>query len=248
MRHDYFDKQSQKPSERNGLNLEGYINLDTERITRSRVLFHGIRFILDKESLQDIQQAQQTGRHLHIPRQLLTDLRYYTLIDGENRLQSALTFCTYYQRGEFKEALIRSVISIDGDIVHQIKRDCLERPNFCRKIAAAHYWLIEQLLEQLRLGAFVKLESLFKWFSWGLALLIVVLMVIPFIPEFLNNPWMVFAPLLMAWLLQWGFYYLFRLFSPAIRSWIWRRILSGLLSPKPGSKQMAKRILMWLVP
>ncbi|HBB30878.1 MAG TPA: hypothetical protein DDZ80_12950 [Cyanobacteria bacterium UBA8803] len=235
-------------SDRKRLNLDAYIKIEQERISRSRVLLHGIRFTLDKEILQRIKQAKQMGYRLDISRPLLTDLRYVSLIDSENRLQSGLAFCTYYCRGESEEALMRSVISLDGDIVNQIRSDCLERPNFCRELASAHYWLIEQLLTQLRLGALVRLNLLLSLLCWGLALLIVGAMVILALPDFLNNPWMFLVALVMVCLLEAGLQRLLRLFLPTIRRWVWRRLLLGLLSHKPRSKQITKRLLAWLVP
>jgi hypothetical protein len=235
----------QKASDRNGLNLEAYIKVDKERITGKRVLFHGIRFHLDKDILKSIQHAQETGRRLYISRELLADLRYYALIDGENRLQSGLTFCTYYLRRGSQEALMRSVISTDGDILHQIKSECLERPNFCRKIASAHYWLIDQLLGQLRLRAILRLNQL----SWGLSLLIVATTAIAHIKQLMQvNPWTLLAPVVMAWLLQIGLQRLMRLFLPTVGRWALRRLLSGLLSRQPLEKNIAKGILAWLVP
>lgn len=137
---------------------------------------------------------------------------------------------------------MRSVISTDGDILHQIKRDCLERPNLCRQIAAAHYWLIEQLLSQLRLRAFLKLKL--QLLSWGLSLLIVAALVIPFVPQLIElNLGLLLVPLLMVWLLQMLLQRLLGLFLPSIHRWAWRRYLSGLLWRKPFDTKIAKSIL-----
>ena len=241
MRHPLDQHHFQKASDKLGLNLEPYIKVDKERISRKRVLFHGIRFILDKDTLTAIQQAQETGRQLYISRELLADLRYYALTDGENRLQSGLTFCTYYRRGGSEEALMRSVISTDGDIFHQIKSNCLERPKFCLQIASAHYWLIDQLLGRLRFRALLKLNQL----SWGLSLVIVAATVIPYLQQLTAvNPWMLLAPVVMSWLLQ----RLLRLLLPIVGGWILRQLLSDLLSRSPLDKKLAKGILGWLVP
>jgi len=243
--HPLRQKHSQKVPNNNGLNLEPYIQVDKEQITRKRVLFHGIHFHLDKDILASIQQAQETGRPLEISRQLLADLRYYVLIDGESRLQSGLTFCTYYLRGGTEEALMRSVISTDGDIIHQIKSDCLERPNFCCRIASAHYWLIDQLLSQLRLRALLKVNLL----SWGLSIAITAGTVIPHIQKFMQtSPWMLFAPVVMSWFLQVGLKRLLILLLPTVRRWALRQVLARLLSQSPLDKKIAKGILAWLVP
>ncbi|MFP4119727.1 hypothetical protein [Coleofasciculus sp.] len=233
-------------SPRQNLTIASCIQIEVERISRSQVLFHGVRFTLDKESLQHIQQAQQMGNSLKFSRQLLTDLRYYALIDDENRWQSGLTFCTYYQRGNSQEALMRSVIGMDGDIIHQIQRNCLERPKFSHQISAAHYWLIEQVMHQLRFGTFLPLTRLINGLALGLALLIAMLLVIPFIPVFLNSPWMLIAVLIMVGLFYIGFRRLFYLLQPKARRWMMRRIVAGFLSSKPRSKRLARRLLSGL--
>ena len=244
MQNHLYREYSQKVSKRKGLSLEPYIIVEKERITRKRVVFHSVRFNLDKDILKKIQQAQQTGRCLSISRKLLADLRYYVLIDSENRLQSGLTFYTYYLRDGSKEALMRSVISMDGDIFHQIKNDCLESPNFCRKLVSAHYWLIDQLLSQLRLGELFRLKLL----SWGLSLLITGVIVIPFIQQLIKvNPWLLLALVAMVWLLQMVLRPLLLLFLPILGHWTLRKLLSGLLSRKLLEKKIAKGILGWLV-
>ena len=245
MPHPLCQKHSQKVPNNNGLNLDPYIQVDKEQITRKRVLFHGIHFHLDKDILTNIQQAQETGRPLEISHQLLADLRYYALIDGESRLQSGLTFCTYYLRGGVEEALMRSVISTDGDIIHQIKSDCLERPKFCYTIASAHYWLIDQLLSQLRLRVLLKVNLL----SWALSILITAGTVIPYIQQLMqSSPWMLLTPVVMSWFLQVGLKRLLMLLLPSVGRWALRQLLARLLSQSLLDKKIAKGILAWLVP
>ena len=245
MQNHLYREYSQKVSKRKGLSLEPYIIVEKERITRKRVVFHSVRFNLDKDILKKIQQAQQTGRCLYISRKLLTDLRYYVLIDSENRLQSGLTFYTYYLRDGSEEALMRSVISMDGDIFHQIKNDCLENPKFCRRLVSAHYWLIDQLLSQLRLKELFRLKLL----SWGLSVLITGIIVIPYIQHIIAiNPWLLLTPIVMVWLLQMILRPLLLLFLPILGQWIMGKLLSGLLSRKLLEKKIAKSLLGWLVP
>lgn len=240
MRHHRFRNLSPKKSVRNGLNLESYIKFNKEQISRKRVVFHSLQFHLDKDILLTIQQAQETGCCLDISRTLLADLRAWALIDGENRLQSSLTFYTYYLRGGSQEALMRSVISPDGDIFHQIKSDCLERPNFCRQIASAHYWLIDQILGQLRLRAVFKLNQLALWLS----LLITGIVVIVAIPLLLKiNPWLLLLLLVILLPLQMILQSLLRLFLPIIQRGSMGYVLSGLLSHKPWKKKISQRIL-----
>jgi hypothetical protein len=213
------------------LDLEPYIKFEKERISRRQVVFHSIRFNLDKDILLKIQEAKTRGLRLYISRQLLADLREYALIS------SGLTFSTYYLRGGAQEALMRSVIVADGDIFNQIRSDCLERPNFCNQVASAHYWIISQLLVQLRLGAFLKLKLL----TWLLTLLIVSLVLIPLIILLVRvNLWLLLplliGALIVAVVLQ-------RLLLPIVHNLLFRQMLSGLLSRQPFSKKLAKGVL-----
>ncbi len=215
----------------NSLNLEPYIEFEQERISRRQVVLHSVRFHLDKDVLLRIKQAQAMGVRLYISRQLLADLREYALIS------SGLTFSTYYLRGGVEEALIRSVIVADGDIFNQIRNDCLERPNFCRQVTSAHYWIIAQLLSQLRLGAFLRLNLL----SWLLALLIVGLVIIPLILLLIRvNLWLLLALLIVALMIS---MILQRLLLPIVRNLIFRGMLSGLLSRQPLAKRLARGVL-----
>jgi hypothetical protein len=224
-------KHSNKSWERSSINLEPYIQFEQERITRSRVVFHSVRFNLDRDVLQSIQYAKDTGR--------------YALVDPENRLQSDLTFYTYYLREGVPEAVMRSVISTDGEVFHQIKSDCLESPDWYRQIASAHYWLIDQLLSQLRLGAFVKVNWLFRMLSW----LVAIAVALAFVPLLIEiNPWLLLALVLMAWFLQKIIYKLLRSLLPSLSGWTVRHLLSRLLSHKPLDRKIAKGFLARLEP
>ena len=240
MPHSISRKHSNKTRERRGLKLEPYIQFEQERITRSRVVFHSVRFNLDQDVLQQIQSAQEAGCRLDFSPTFLADLRYYALIDSENHLRSELTFYTYFVQDGYPEALMRSVISIDGEVWHQIKSNCLEDPDFCRQIALAHHWLINQLLSQLRLRGLVKGKRLIRVLSW-LTVVAIALLWIPLLIQV--NPWLLLALLVVALLLQRVLQNLMRLRLPSISRWIWRKLLSGLLSHKPLEKKIARGIL-----
>lgn len=218
------------------LDLEPYIEFEKERISRQNFVIHSVRFHLDKDILLRIKEAQETGLRLYLSGHLLADLREYALISQENSFQSGLTFYTYYLRGGAQEALMRSVISADGDVFHQIKSDCLERPNFCRQVASAHYWIIAQLLSQLRLGAFLRLNLL----SWFLAFLITVFVLIPLILLVTRvNIWLLLPLLIIALMVLIA---LQRLLLPIVRRLVFQQVLSGLLS-RPWKKKIAKAVL-----
>ncbi len=229
-----------KPEAGQRFNLDPHIAIERERIARSQVLFHSVSFHLDKDILAEIQLARETGRPASISGQLLTDLRVWALLGQENRPTSSLVFSTYYQDGETAEALMRSTISPDGDILNQIRADCLERPDFCDDIAAAHYWLIAQLLGQLRLGAIRR----FSWLPWGLAVLIVAVGVLPFIGPLVQvSPWLLLVPVALVGLLQFVLRPLLVWLFPTLGCWQPRQLLSGLLSRQGWRRAIARRIL-----
>lgn len=232
---------SHQPEARQGFNLDPHVAIDRERIARSRVLFHGVRFHLDKDILAAIQLARETSHPATISGELLADLRVWVLLGPENPPPSSLVFSTYYQDGDVAEALMRSTISPDGNILHQIRADCLERPDFCNNIAAAHYWLIAQLLGQLRLGT---IRRRFRWLPWGLSVLIVAVGVLPFLGLLVQvSPWLLLVPLVLVGLLQIVLRPLLVWLFPTLGCWQQRQLLSGLLSRQGWRRAIAQRVL-----
>lgn len=121
---------------------------------------------LDEALLEQLHQVSSLGLRLKIPYSLAADLRRYTMFDQVGRIQSGLTFCTYYAswfntgKSEVISAstsavrrsgkmVLRTVVSLDGDVINQVVQDCLQHPD-CLKITAAHYWIMNQLLNGLR--------------------------------------------------------------------------------------------------
>ena len=241
-------------SSRQSLNLNPYIQVEEVKDDRKRVQFRFIRFNLDLSVLDRILLAKATGRRLYIERHLLAELRSYALVDGESRLQSGLTFCSYYSEPKSGQTpseniLMRSVISLDGDIMHQVRRDCLEDATRCRAIATAHHWLIEQLLNQLCLKK-VRLLNWLNWLSWGLSFLIVAVLVIVYVVNFNTvNPLFILPAGLVMWgILQVSLKSLLFLLLPPFQAWAFRQWLRWLISNNPRKRRMAKGILARFVP
>lgn len=235
-----------------GFALDPYIKVEELKDERGQVLFRFIRLSLNKQSLKTILRARFHGQRLYIDRPLLAQLRYCALSDGENRhkgsrFQSGLTFCTYYApQMESENMVMRSVISPDGDIMHQIRRDCFDYPNRCRAIATAHHWILEQLLNHL--GIKPTAMSL-TWLSWGLSFLIVVIVIFCAITFYrVNLLWMLLAAVVMLLLLQLILKRLLRLLLPSVKAWVFGQLLSGLLSPNRLEKKIAKGIFRRFVP
>lgn len=240
---------------RKGFDIKPYIKVEEVKDKRERVVFRFIRLNLTQQSLRTILQARSSGESLRIERHLLTQLRYCILSDGENkyremRLASGLTFCTYYESFSWQtdlspdKIMMRSVISPDGDIIHQIRRDSLEIPERCLAIASAHHWILEQLLNQLGINLTVWLN----WLAGGLSLLIVSLIVIGYRQILSINPLTLLALLLMWWLLQKCCKILLKLLLPIFRRWAFRQLFLHLFSPNPKDKNISKTMLGRLVP
>lgn len=234
-----------------GLPVDPYINVEEIKDKQGRVLFRFIRFNLNKESLKTILQARSRGQRLHIASNLLTHLRYCALSDGEHRynasrIQSGLTFCTYYQaQMEAEKIVMRSVISPDGDIMHQIRRDCFDYPNRCRAIATAHHWILEQLLNQLG----IRETKLLTWLSWALSLPIVALIVVFYAVIFKSiNPLILLAAAVMLLLLQTSLKRLLPLWLPQLKAWLFHQLLFGLLCGNSLKKKIAKGLWGRFVP
>jgi hypothetical protein len=231
------------------INLDNKIQIEEVKNERGLILFRFIRFNLDKTSVKAILGAKSRGQSLEISKSLLTQLRYFALSDGENRqganrFQSGLTFCTYYSNPadlqNSENIVIRSVISLDGDIINQIQREALETPKKCLAIASSHYWLINQLINQLKITSTLWMN----WVSWGISLLLVAAMIIPYAGRLIQmNLLTLLIPLLMSWLFQQGIKRILRFTSASIGSWALRQLLSRFLSPKPLEKKIAKFLL-----
>lgn len=125
-----------------------------------------LSFFLYKKIVNQIHQARDNGYSLPIPSGLLASLAYYLL--------SGITFYSYYHESlenfQTKPTLVndtwrkvRSVVSLDGDVIQQIRKDFLQDPN-CAATASAHYWFSDQLLSDFR--------NNFNLLAWQLALIL----------------------------------------------------------------------------
>lgn len=143
-------------------------------------------FHLNHALLDYIAVSQAKGYRLEIPAGLLADLRHYSLLeesemkgqDGKVRkvvhLQSGLTFQTdwygpapipnslqFSSYRKFSQTALRTVISLDGDVLNQIRQEYLIHPEG-PEIIAAHYWLSQHLLQDVRLG----IRNHFEFVIW----------------------------------------------------------------------------------
>lgn len=153
-------------------NLASYIKIEEGQIF----------FNLDEEALRKIHQSRIRNCPLYVPCSLRKRLLRNALLKREVRtlnrrkteiyLQPGLTFYTCYSDKQEtqkldhsyftpstikKKNLLRSVISPDGDILHQICSSSLQHPDF-PEISAAHHWLTVQLLNHLHANL--------NWIPW----------------------------------------------------------------------------------
>ncbi|NEO84265.1 MAG: hypothetical protein F6J87_08430 [Spirulina sp. SIO3F2] len=145
------------------LRLDRAIRVIKERVSPQQTLCHGISFHLDSASLSRVHLAQARQQKLHITRNFLNSFRQYVLFDPQGHLQTGVTFLTFYQFGEHERPLLKTFLSLDGDIIHKIAEECLQDERLAQDLTAAHYWLIQQLFRRLQLEVQQFLDRL----SWG---------------------------------------------------------------------------------
>ena len=196
-----------------------YISIEEQRVSRNRTIPQQVNFEFNPESLDAIAQMQIDGNSLSFDAELLTNLRYYSLLKCNNTLRSGLTFTTYYCQGEQRIAVISSNISVQGQISQQIRHDFLVNFPLLEKIIDAHYWSIDQIFEKLPF-TYQKQNYLL---SWILPLLITLGIVI-FILFFLSSTLLIkaIAIFLIFILTKFSFQYL-------IKKYLFKLILQQLL-------------------
>lgn len=149
-------------STRTGVTKYFFLRLSGTTRIKLKVEQGEFNFYLNEVVVDQIQQAQATNCSLQVPSKLLAQLGYYACLNDTQgrKLQSGLTFYSYYfdslgslqsqsSSDSHVKRKIRSFISLDGDIIHQVCKDFLQDSN-CEATILAHYWLSDQLLSSLR--------------------------------------------------------------------------------------------------
>jgi hypothetical protein len=233
------------------IDLGDRIRIEEVKDDRGIVIFRFVQFNLDPTSIKRILQAKRQGERLQISPSLLDRLRFLALSDGEhmdggNRWQSGLTFCTYFESAGRKSDRIamRSVIGLDGDIINQIRADLLGNSQTSTEIASSHYWLIERLLDRLPMKKvdYTWLKTELTWWVWGISLGILAMALFLYLAKLL--PMVV---LILALLIAVGILLTFYIWQPSLRPWIWQRWLRRFLSTNESDRQQAMEIWQKLV-
>lgn len=194
-----------------------------------------IFFNLDEQALRKIHQVRIRDFPLYVPCSLRLRLLCDALLKREVRtlnrrkteiyLQPGLTFYTCYSDEQKtqkldnsyfvpniieKKKLFRSVISPDGDILHQISSSSLQHPDF-PEISAAHHWLTVELLNHLHtnlnwipllIGVAVTV-SYYWWQGVPSSIMeLVISLALPLVlPLLLRALWIWLQPLVIRWFL-----------------------------------------------
>ncbi len=244
------------------LALASPLSLIAERIRCEEGQF---MFDLDAETVARIQEAIAQQETLLLSRERIAQLRQSAIWDDRDRqfLQSGLTFCTCYpvQRrsqatpgcpptaaGLPRTIVLRTVVSLDGDILNQVRSDYLAHPD-CRAIAGAHYWLVAQLTDQLDISLSQYLESrvgrLLRLLPWTPVVYSILHQGQQFTLESFGT-WasQAFLELGLAWVLQVGLQWLIT----SLLSLTGRLALRYALSPSPALRKIANQLLGRFIP
>lgn len=167
------------------------IKIEEQRVNGQQTIPQQVNLEFNQESLELIVRMQKQRQFLFLSPKLLTNLRYYSLLscclfsnylpnkglDSQNIImRSALVFTTYYCQDTERIAVISSNISVQGQISQQICREFLLNFVLLKKIINAHYWTINQILQQLPLNY---QKNSYLWacilpllMTWGIAIVI----------------------------------------------------------------------------
>ncbi|MBE9166302.1 hypothetical protein IQ238_01715 [Pleurocapsales cyanobacterium LEGE 06147] len=213
------------------------IHIDRKRLNRHRFIPQRISFHFNKDNLKEFQEARAKNQQLLLSPALLADFRYYVLLNQYNYFQSGLTFCTYYQEREQEIAIVQSVISLEGKIEQQIRRDRLDNSCWLNSIISIHYWSLAQMFDQLPLQP----TNYSDWLFWGLALPIIIAIAF-FSFQLLDifPPILLLALIVVSWLFQKCSK---NLLLPYLRTWILRQLLFGIFSYPSGRRKIGFELL-----
>ncbi len=156
--------------------------------------------------------------------------------DSQDR-ERTLTFLTHYWQDGEKITVIRSVISLNGKISQQIRRDCLENPQLLPKLIRVHYWLILQMIAQLPFSAS-------KFINWLPQLILVIFNTIAAaaIISYLPSTWLI-KLLSIAIIFISSNLSLKSLLKLYIKPWILRQLIDGCFADSVRSRQLGLELL-----
>ncbi|MGB3692441.1 MAG: hypothetical protein WA896_09280 [Spirulinaceae cyanobacterium] len=220
--------------------LDDYIQVVKEKDENKQEVIYGLNLNLNPEIISIFKEVPPSTITIKVSKELLNNFRYYALFGQGNSFNTGMTFSSYYQQEQFSQPVIRSFISLDGDIIQQVSNDCLASPRFNLDIIRTHCWLINCLIAELRLDITNKLNGV----SWLLSLLTVGGFGAVNLEQIQTlDPITYFVPIIMSWLFKQGFQRLLRLIVPRLGRWFIRQMLFGIFSKTQKMRAMALRVL-----
>lgn len=223
----------------NSLHLERYIRFLKERKSDRRVVYHGIHFHLNEEVLEQIQQARSQGQTLFVRAKFIADFRYYLLFDEYSGLNCGINVSTYYSEDDKEQAVLRSLITLDGNVLYQIDSRYLDRPELTIALTSVHYWLIAQLLDRLKLEGTLWLNFL----SWGLSLSAIV----PYLFELWQQDNLQLLTIVSMSLSSWVIQKLFRYILKIVMGQIWQFLIKQMLTGELSDRYQFKKVIVWVL-
>ena len=148
--------------------INSCLRIEQKRISPRRTIPANINFELNEKVVSQITNLKNNQQKIFFSEDNLTNLRYLFLFNSSQNLGLGITFKTYYDRNNENIAIIKSVIDLSGKGEQYIRKDTIAN----QEIIDAHYWLIEQIFNQIPLK-YKKGKSIILWLLLGLISIIV---------------------------------------------------------------------------
>ncbi|TVQ17256.1 MAG: hypothetical protein EA367_18075 [Leptolyngbya sp. DLM2.Bin15] len=218
---------------------------------------HGeFEFHFTPDGLDRLTEACHQNRLPQLPDQLRSTIRQATLYQvipptyrrTRSRAiayaQSGMSFCTVYHDGKDGDAqrIVRTVLSIDGDLLQQISHHALSHPR-CGEMIAVHHWLSGQLLHQLRLSISAYIDKIMV----GGSLSVFLVNCGHSLPLLVTEPLLALPQLAlgaiasMGWMVIWSFCRAAML--PRLNRWVVRWVWQQLITPQSRGRSLAGWLL-----
>ncbi len=213
--------------------INSCLRIEQQRISRRRSIPDHISFDLNQDILSQIITLRNSQQKIYFSGDHLAELRYYFLLNSSQYSGLGITFKTHYQKQEEKITIVKSVIHLSGKAEQYIRSDALAS----QEIIDTHYWLIEQILNQISLKH-KKHKSVLLWSLLGLIIIFIAPLIFFFLPLVFWGKVLLLL-ILIAIVLSALPYLLKRYLS----SWVLDQLLFGIFSYSPKRRKIGLNLL-----
>ncbi len=213
--------------------INSCLRIEQQRISRRRSIPDHISFDLNQDILSQIITLRNSQQKIYFSGDHLAELRYYFLLNSSQYSGLGITFKTHYQKQEEKITIVKSVIHLSGKAEQYIRSDALAS----QEIIDTHYWLIEQILNQISLKH-KKHKSVLLWSLLGLIIIFIAPLIFFFLPLVFWGKVLVLL-IVIAIVLSALPYLLKRYLS----SWVLDQLLFGIFSYSPKRRKIGLNLL-----